>query len=359
MTSENDSPKIVCYVLNSGIGESIIINLLPIDKWGVVDCYSNSKNPRYNPTLNLLDKQKVTELEFLCWTHPHHDHYKGLSHVLKHYENKIKRIWMFPSNAIEELVYMAMQLKQEKLEKLARLKREAKLKKRADELKDKIEESKELIRIINKINRLLENNINFNSLFSIQCLYNQPIENSISKNIDIRIYCLGPCAKIVRQYNGKIKNYVYINTDNLLEETICIDDDKPPPGANMICGALFIQFGETKILLGADVEKDNWEEILKENKSNVDLDLSSDLVKISHHGSINGICNGLWESLSYNKAPIGVVTPYRSQGLPQKEAIEIIQNYARLLKTTSIEALPFKDYIDLQGQYQLVSWFST
>jgi beta-lactamase superfamily II metal-dependent hydrolase len=61
------------HVINSGVGESIVVEL-PNGNWGVIDCYaSNLADPSSNHTLNFLRKQEVTSLEFLCLTHPHLD----------------------------------------------------------------------------------------------------------------------------------------------------------------------------------------------------------------------------------------------------------------------------------------------
>ena len=53
---------------------------LPEGGWGVVDCCASSNSDESkNSTLEFLRSRSITDLEFLCLTHPHADHYKGMS----------------------------------------------------------------------------------------------------------------------------------------------------------------------------------------------------------------------------------------------------------------------------------------
>jgi ribonuclease BN (tRNA processing enzyme) len=86
-------PELSIHVLGSGIGESIIVHL-PNGKWGVVDCYaSNLSDSSSNQTLSFLLEQGASELEFLCLTHPHFDHYRGLSQLLDAF--RVRYFWRF------------------------------------------------------------------------------------------------------------------------------------------------------------------------------------------------------------------------------------------------------------------------
>ena len=70
------------HVFGADQGESILIKF-PNDKWGVVDCYAPSKDVSSNQALSYLLDKKVTQLHFVCLTHPHHDHYSGLAQILE------------------------------------------------------------------------------------------------------------------------------------------------------------------------------------------------------------------------------------------------------------------------------------
>src|SRR4051812_33928138 len=88
-----EQSRLTVHVLGAAKGESIILHL-PSGQWGVVDCYAGSvANPQTNPTFQFLKSQGVTELEFLCLTHPHDDHYRGMSQLLESFS--IRSFWRF------------------------------------------------------------------------------------------------------------------------------------------------------------------------------------------------------------------------------------------------------------------------
>ena len=43
---------------------------------GVVDCYTYKS---INKTIDLLKKENIEKIDFLCWTHPHDDHSLGIT----------------------------------------------------------------------------------------------------------------------------------------------------------------------------------------------------------------------------------------------------------------------------------------
>ena len=91
MTTE--PPLLTVHVLGAGKGESIVLRL-PDGRWGVVDCYAGSvADPLTNPTLQFLSEQGATELEFLCLTHPHDDHFRGMSQLLETFP--VRYFWHF------------------------------------------------------------------------------------------------------------------------------------------------------------------------------------------------------------------------------------------------------------------------
>ena len=78
-----DDKRLEIHVFGAAKGESIVLRL-PSGQWGVVDCYSGSlKDSSKNPVLKFLTDRGVDHLAFLCMTHPHDDHYRGMSHLLE------------------------------------------------------------------------------------------------------------------------------------------------------------------------------------------------------------------------------------------------------------------------------------
>src|ERR1043166_5494747 len=80
-------------VFGGRIGESIVVRL-PGNLWGVVDNYTPAlSNPSSNPALRYLEKHNVERLKFICLTHPHHDHYRGMGYLLRRFDPD--HIWVF------------------------------------------------------------------------------------------------------------------------------------------------------------------------------------------------------------------------------------------------------------------------
>src|SRR5687768_11084144 len=89
------------HVLGGAAGESIVLGL-PGGKWGVVDCYCRDVgSPARNPTLQLLKQEGARELEFVCLTHPHDDHYRGMSHLFESFP--VRNFWRFGALSLERL----------------------------------------------------------------------------------------------------------------------------------------------------------------------------------------------------------------------------------------------------------------
>ena len=110
----------------------------------------------------------------------------------------------------------------------------------------------------------------------------------------------------------------------------------PQAHHNIISTALLIIFGQTRIILGGDVESEGWRDAIKEIGAE---HLAADAVKVSHHGSTNGYCEGLWPIFAARGKPIGVVTAYVSQRLPTKEALAHIADQTSRLMTTCMTAV--------------------
>lgn len=58
---------------------------------GVVDCYTYKS---INKTIDLLKKENIEKIDFLCWTHPHDDHSLGIDKLLDLYCDSNTKIWI-------------------------------------------------------------------------------------------------------------------------------------------------------------------------------------------------------------------------------------------------------------------------
>jgi hypothetical protein len=115
--------------------------------------------------------------------------------------------------------------------------------------------------------------------------------------------------------------------------------DPPSLRCNEVSIALLIRCGTTRVLLGGDVERANWELVL----AAVDAgDLSVQAVKVSHHGSRTGYCTDLWRVFSADRKPVAVITPSLKHRLPTRDAVEHIQRHAEAVYVTCPEAITFQ-----------------
>ncbi len=81
---------LVVYVLNVGDGDAIVIQFRESDgerPYAVVDSNNGGKS------LALLNDLGAQKLRFVCATHPHIDHFRGLRRILVHFEGRVREFW--------------------------------------------------------------------------------------------------------------------------------------------------------------------------------------------------------------------------------------------------------------------------
>ena len=300
------------HVFGGKIGESIALKL-PDDRWGVVDYYTPIfGDPGSNPTLQFLRSKNVTRLEFVCLTHPHADHFQGMSFLLETFP--VRQFWIFGAMAHARLhnrVGMILRLKAETLNQNT-----------AD-----TEAASELVEILDKVYlRARRGDLTLIRLQLDQHLMTLPTNPALT------ITALGASGRSTTMYEDSLD--------------ACFDHDDEGKvlvakvrnvNHNQISGGLLIEYGQSRIILGGDIEKAGWREAMKcfESRNR----LASTLVKVSHHGSANGYCRGLWRVLSPNKSAHAVVTAYTMQRLPSRKGLSHIRKHAKAVSTTSKTAV--------------------
>ena len=126
-----------------------------------------------------------------------------------------------------------------------------------------------------------------------------------------------------------------------------ISASMPQPGAtksrapsikeNETAIAILITYGDTSVLLGADLEETHrgWTAIVE---STGRPQTKSNLFKIPHHGSLNGHHDGVWETMLV-KDTTAIMTPYnKGHKLPKDSDILRIKNLTPNAYTTRILA---------------------
>jgi beta-lactamase superfamily II metal-dependent hydrolase len=306
------------HVFGADQGESILIKF-PNDQWGVVDCYSPTKNADSNELLKFLLDQKVKQLHFVCLTHPHHDHYSGLTHVLE--QIPTRQFW-YPAVMTVDLLRCIIKLEQQ-----------------AHKASSDQEFEGKLIELWEKVNTL-----HADSKLSIQKL-TLGLDLGVDDDLgNVKIVSLAPSGNESHHFerglaacfnDGKLKSrkqQAYINRSSV---------------------ALSLTYLGYRLVLGGDVETHGWIDLLDQRKN-----LASDacVVKVAHHGSSTGRCENLWKTFAGNTTKrVAVLTPYWKHRLPSQSVVSEILSTGYDLYSTSKIGRPTKSDSPEQAIAKLVS----
>jgi beta-lactamase superfamily II metal-dependent hydrolase len=299
-----DAPEsLEIHVLGAGKGESIVLGW-PGNCWGVVDCYAPSLNDHAtNPTLQFLRGRGVSELEFLCLTHPHDDHFRGMSQLLEHL--KVKHFWRFPTISVRELKRLAKYMVEDT--------------ERGDvaELKENANDFVRTMTIVNE--RRESNQLDQMLVNGHQQLYPVPFDQSAQ----FQVWGFAP-------HGNQLGHYEQALTASFTAEGQ-LRANPPHVSHNDISVGLLVVFGKTRVVLGGDVERAAWADICSQHKRE---HFFVDAVKVPHHGSETGFIPGLWGDLAGRKKPIAVIAPYRRFRLPKRDTLQHIGEHASKIMLT-------------------------
>jgi beta-lactamase superfamily II metal-dependent hydrolase len=304
-TTESTSDLIV-HVINGGEGESIVLEL-PGGKWGVVDCFTlDVDDDSKNPTLEFLRRRQVDSLEFVCLTHPHDDHYRGLRQLLEALPTR--SFWRFGAHGPADL----------QVTLLLRWQAETAADKEANDT------ANEYIRLLQTVKILRSSRSKSRLLVKhasgIASLYPFPF---VEENADVRITSIAPSGNMVAAYQDSL--------GDCIDENNCVKSTLPRQAHNQVSMALLVEYGDARIILGGDVESKGWQEAMAEVGYSR---LAAHAVKVSHHGSANGYAVGLWQSFARLGKPVAVVAPFRRFDLPDAAAMQHIGEHCSAIYST-------------------------
>ena len=292
---------------------------------GVLDCYAHSiQNENTNQTLNFLRRRNVQALEFLCLSHPHEYHYRGITQLLKVYDGKLKEFWLFPARTWKNVKNV-----------LSHLRTVAEESKEPVDLDNVIQQESvdELDCMFQKIDRMRKRgNFTVRLTEDFKLLYSDVVEFG-EENAQLKIFSLAPAGNLVYAYQQAIEKSL-TNAHEFAQTYY--------PRHNLISSVLLLKYGETQIILGGDAEKKSWDKILNDKlRINEGESLRSHLVKVSHHGSSNSLTENLWETLVGDRECYAVITPFQSRRLPERQTISSIAQHTKEIFVTSLKALTF------------------
>lgn len=119
----------------------------------------------------------------------------------------------------------------------------------------------------------------------------------------------------------------------------------PRPKRNPTAVALWIEFGDRAVLLGADLEESGaphtgWSVIVSDHRARG----KAAVFKVPHHGSVTGHYEAVWSEMLI-KQPIAFTTTYSCAGLPKRGDIDRIKHYTDTFACTTVprHILPKRD----------------
>lgn len=283
------------YIHGPGFGEMVLL------RWregkelraALVDVYC--PNSKLDPFLSWLRLQGVHRLAFIALTHPHLDHICNADAILRAYEGRVDRLWRWPG--LDQPSYIAY------FTRLARTFSSDELRRRAFAVGDLFEEH---------IRQFYQHRLGRPELTPFQtgnCIY--PVGPTTST---VEFICVSPWEEPLLEFLHMIK--VGIDPTRAVTHV--------HSKCNLVSGGFLVRYGKAQVLLGGDMEADNWRAL---RASSTFADIDPCVVKVSHHGSRTSCVDGMWGPTGFlsRRKPVAVITPW-NRTLPDWGVIDTIRS---------------------------------
>lgn len=300
------------HIFGPGFGESVVLEF-PDGSVGVVDAFCDSQGR--SPVLEFVTSQLgVDSLAFLAVSHPHADHCNGLRELLEHLA--VERLWVF--DTIQDA-------------NLAQFFRDLYLKGRRDAVEEALKlKPGSVASQLSYLDRtclvpiLKKGAANRFRFFRSSATF---------KLEDVAVRFLTPGDSALASYRSKLTSALR----NVLSDGPALNRDWKPGNLNhnLVSGSIFLEYGDTKILLMGDAEQPLWDEVV--DNLSVEGLFPLHLIKAAHHGSINGFAERFFQRAASGDVSIVVVTPFDrlENPLPRSAGIKEINKYALELLCTN------------------------
>lgn len=97
--SDSTASAAELHIFECGQGDTLLLGL-SCGKWALIDCNLPDGEPRRR-FLDAIARLGVTRLDLVCLTHPHDDHYTGLESILRHFMSGGRSVGTFCDSGIE------------------------------------------------------------------------------------------------------------------------------------------------------------------------------------------------------------------------------------------------------------------
>lgn len=300
------------YIYGPGYGESIILHWHSdgVEGCMVVDAFLPKQGEGW--TLQKLRALGIRRVDLLAATHPHLDHVRFIHRVVA--EFSIGAVWWW--GGWDKALYA------EYFDLLAREDPAAAQRERALSVKTFFTECQQ---------RLPNSATGAGKVgeFKASCNVTSVLSQSVNGHPLIEVFAVSPWADSLARFTITLAK-AHLERRDLRG------------GLNQASLGFIVNYGESQIFLGGDMEEENWNELRArwaslrrewEGQEKRFPQLKPHVVKVCHHGSRNSCLPGMWGVGGYlapeDHPPIAVITPWdrapEGRRLPNQDVIETIR----------------------------------
>jgi len=285
--------KITLYLLNVGHGDSFVLKYEEgnVEKWGIIDCHKPNPNT-ISPTLQLLIDNNVTNLEFICLTHPDYDHFSGLEEILKYFLEKQSAVFKFYEYGIHQSEITATLSSKRKM---------------------------------NAFKKLYHLMCELSQMNKLECI-SLSVEHNIFTTDNLTIISLGPYGKDLMNFSKQ--------ADRRLQEYE-LNKMFTEPDKNLLSIVIGIKSQSSNIILCSDATTKNIKYSLQKWRNKFSSNYKFDFIKVSHHGSKTNHHAGLFKDFSNHSKSFAGISAGNHYNLPNKEVVYDIIGQKVLLYSTN------------------------
>lgn len=308
MTIHSNHNRIRIHVLDVGHGSSIILEFPNRRQFGIIDCRVHPPTNRLalakqystaEPKALSFFRERVqggsVEALFACVTHPHIDHFFGLSTLLRGLRElkiPVKQYWSFGAT---ELVARAM----------AHHANDEPSHERA------LEEYYLILQELNELRNIVP------GFRAFPLSVHEP--GKVLLDVDgVRIVPIAPTGDCEQSYRA----YLMLKSDS--ERSHFRKQYPDSSSGNLISSAFLIQYGQFRCVIGGDLTNYAWEDIIKKKGGWQGLSCCS-AIAVSHHGSLDGsrpFKSPLWGHIFCEKPKTAVISGGYRLNLPHPTVVE-------------------------------------
>ena len=306
----DSTDTLVLNILDVGHGDSLVIEFPGREQVAIIDCnyhrgsnrgFGDSDYDRSEPKALTFLKQRYLDrgisprVAFVCLTHFHYDHYRGMGALLA----------ALCSSGVAVGEFWDPGISRRKADAKAHL-----LRKHADS--DERAALKELIDLYGVAKRLRESGTRY-----------EPITGA---RLEPRHFC-GVRVDIIAPDSGHWDDYsAFLASPSHSAHSLSAPESTDE---HLTCSALLLTYGQARLILAGDVTCAGWDALLRNRRRKP---LRAHAVKVSHHGSIEGNSlpagsdcpTELWNRICYRGTTVaGISGGYRG-GLPHQDTLNLL-----------------------------------